>query len=169
MTRAQLESIIEEELKSVLTEMISLGEIAVKKGKPRAGVGKTFKGKPNPIGPNKTQFSSAGTVNNLQGRKIGPKGSPKYKDREEVGKKILNAIRRGGPAGRRLEAGLKTQMAKHGGPIAGSRGMLNRKWTKKDLLYSYAWALASDYIAKGGSPDKFKITKKGKLSSGEEQ
>lgn len=161
MNRAQLEQIIAEEIESILTELSEIEEIAVKKRKPQAGAGKRFTSKADPVGPNKktgTEFRSAGTVPNIKNRKIGPKGSTGYNDRKIVGQKILNAIRRGGPAGRRLEALLKNAMNKKGNPVAGSRGLLKRKWTQRDLLYSYVWALASDYIAKGGTASKFKIS-----------
>jgi len=169
MTRSELEEIIMEEISAILNEIDEIAEIAVKRGKPRAGAGKEFKGKPNPIGPNKTQYTSAGTVNSVRNRKLGPKGSAKYEERKKVGQKILNALRRGGSAGRALEARIKKQMEKHGGPIKGSRGFVNKKWTKKDLMYSYVWALASDFVAKGGTAATFKITKKpSKDSTGEE-
>lgn len=191
MTKEQLKQIIREEILRVMEEEFGQGygistspeeELEEKKASPtaapatstaptqtppskkriRPGYGKQFISKTEPKAGEK--YSSAGTVNVIRNRKFGKKGSQQWKDRETVGKKMLNAMRRGAKKGKpdtaaaTFRQGILKRMKKYGGPIPGQRGF-KQKWTARDLEYSYVWAAATDYILKGGSASGFTIQK----------
>lgn len=139
MRRKELEEIIFEELQAALRELDEATFIMEKKPRdPRARPGQKFK--PD----SKTQvYTSRGTVPNNRGRKM---TGPEIAKRKEIGKKIINTLRRGtegGSAknnspGTKLKRALQRHAKKHG-------------WNPNDLktIYSFAWAMATDYALTG--------------------
>lgn len=151
MKRSELEQIIVEELTSILTQ---LSEIAVTKNR-KASFGKKLKKKQNPAGPNKQSYDSAGTVPTIRNRKM---TKSQISKREQIGKKIVNAMRRGKKDSNKVYQSLLRHAEKHG----------YENPSQKQLL-SFAWAMASDYAIKGRdfSTGKGKTAKKKSKKSGE--
>lgn len=117
--KEKLRQIIKEEIQSVLAEQ----ETSKKR---RAGIGKGKGGR----------FTSAGTIPNIQNRKLTP---AKIKNREEIGKKMLNTFRRGGAAGKDLRDKIQGQLDNKGLP------------TSRKHQYSQIWANASSMAANGAT------------------
>jgi len=103
-------------------------------------------------------WTSAGTVPYEQGRKM---SDEQIKNRKEIGKKMLNVLRRGGKVGNEYRKKLIAQLEDREKP------------TDRQHQYSMIWANASSIALKGGtaagwSPSK-KDKKKDQKSQAEEQ
>lgn len=106
-------------------------------------------------------WTSAGTVPHEQGRKM---SDEQIKNRKEIGKKMLNVLRRGGKVGNDYRKKLIAQLA------------ARKKPTGRQYQYSMIWANASSVALNGGTaaswtPDKKKDKKlkKDQESQAEEQ
>jgi hypothetical protein len=134
MKRSELEKIIREEIQNVFAELDMMNEF-LEERKKRAPYGKKYR---TPDAKTASYYS-AGSVPDKHGRKLGPGGAAK---REEIGKKILNAMRRGknDPQARKLQRNIKGRAIKK----------LGKNPSQEEIL-SFVWALASDMVAKGKS------------------
>jgi hypothetical protein len=159
MTRAELESIIEEELtlelqntqkkpskQHLLKLVAALDKESVNTQEEVSDVPAIAE-----------EFTSAGSVMNKNDRKMTP---AQVKQRREIGKKILDAIHtpknKRTPAQKSLRKALQASRDSKG-PQPG-----NPYWeeaTPKDKLNSFAWALASDYVL-AGNGGNFDIEKR---------
>lgn len=153
--REKLRQIIREELRAVVKEQAKTwwhkpaeaeldGHLEphhvheAKEKKPRPGVGK----KKASSG---ARFTSAGTIPPVKGGKL---GAGQVKNREEIGKKMLNTFRRGGEVGKNFRAQISSQLDRKGLP--GGR----------KHQYSQIWANASAMAANGATASDFPRKKK---------
>jgi hypothetical protein len=136
MTRNELKEIIREEIENILAETGFLDE--AKKRKKRASFGKTFVNKSDPS--QGERYTSAGTVPITRDRKM---SAAQVAARKALGAKLLNAFRRGDKHGKKLRRNITGHAIKQ----------LGKKPSRKEM-YSFIWALASDWTLKGVSyPD----------------
>lgn len=153
-TKSTLRQIIREELKAVLREQsrnwwLKPAEAEVdahlepsnvheakepKPKKPRPSIGKKKSKKGG------ARFTSAGTIPPEKGRKL---TDTKTKNREEIGKKMLNVFRRGGAQGKKFRNQIQGQLDSKGLP--GDR----------QHQYSQIWANASGMAANGATAADF--------------
>ena len=158
-----IRQIIKEELENILKEQMHwhrpaeeehsayLNPSAVHEAgekKKRPGIGK----KKNKTGGE--GFTSAGTIPPTQGRKL---TDTQINNRKEIGKKMLNTLRRGGEAGRKFRERITGQLDNKGLP------------TDRMHQYSQIWANASAMAANGATASDFskKSKKKKSKPSGE--
>jgi hypothetical protein len=158
-TKEQLRHIIRKELMSVLEEQSKnwwhtpadtngphldphqVHEQGEKKKRPRVGKKKSGR------------FTSAGSVPNKIGRKLTPS---QISNREQIGKKMLNALRRGGPAASNFRDKLNAQLDARDKP------------TDRMHQYSMIWANASSIAARGGTAADWNVSDKKKKSKEEQ-
>lgn len=136
-----------DEFKNTIREIVR-NELMERERKPRPGIGKRISKKKGGA-----RFTSAGTIPTIRGRKL---NTQKVSNREEIGKKMLNAFRRGSGVGSELRDKINTQLDSKGLP------------TDRKHQYSQIWANASDMAAKGATakdfPRKKKLKKKNEPS-----
>jgi hypothetical protein len=130
-TERTLRQLIREELQNVLNEQTGKEPRA---RAPRPSVGKK-KGRGG------ARFTSAGTIPPTSGTKM---QSGQVRNREEIGKKMLNLHRRGGEVGKKFRAKINGQLEKKGLP------------TSKKHQYSQIWANASGMAVNGATADDVK-------------
>jgi hypothetical protein len=128
-----LRQIIQEELNKVLYEE--------REKRKRARIGKSDK---------TGTWTSAGTVPYEKGRKM---SDEQIKNRKEIGKKLLNLLRRGGAVGKSFRDKINSQLDKRGKP------------TNRMHQYSMVWANASDIALKGGTSSDISASGRSKKKS----
>ena len=126
MKRHELEEIITEELQSIVSDMLAEHFIM-----------ETLTAIQEQQKPTRTKYTSAGTVPRRQGRKMTP---AQVQDRKTLGREILRAVKWGNAETNPVKKGFYRWAKKNDRPISSDTD---------PLLYSYVWAMASDYAIKG--------------------
>lgn len=99
-------------------------------------------------------WTSAGTVPYEQGREM---SDEQIKNRKEIGKKMLNVLRRGGKVGNEFRKKLIAQLVKR------------KKPTNRQYQYSMVWANASSVALNGGTAASWTPYKEDKKKDQESQ